>query len=177
MEDWLAMAARIGGLLFAVGAIGALAVYGTRAEPHSAGWRHITPARTHKFTLMLGLAMTGLMLYVWLFVGSSRPDAAQQMRVLFFLIIGFGGGSGFMAWQIRRIRQLGLRWSGRTMAYCAGGTEQERSFDDITAIAPTLWGSVEISFRDGTRLRVDPTASGARELLKTIAGDIGRMPA
>lgn len=147
----------------------ALAAAGAQARPDHRGWRPIRPGPMHWTALILSAGLTCLMAYVWLFVGSSRPDAERQMNILFWLIVAFGCGGVIAGWSILAIGRRAARWRGQTIAFAGRDGETTRAFADVEALVPSRWGSVKIAFRDGASLVMDPNAKGAGELLEKLA--------
>lgn len=147
----------------------ALAAASAQARPDHRGWRAIRPGPMHWTALILSAGLTCLLAYVWLFVGSSRPDAERQMNILFWLIVAFGGGGLIAGWSILAIGRRATRWRGQTIVFAGPDGETTRAFADVEALASSPLGSMRIIFRDGVRLVVDPYAKGASELLDKLA--------
>jgi uncharacterized membrane protein len=59
-----------------------------RAQAYD-GWRYLRPGAVTWISLPLNLGLTGLLTYVYLFVGNRRADAESQMVALFLLCVGF----------------------------------------------------------------------------------------
>ena len=151
-------------------AVHLLAALAMRDAPDVRGWRHVKPGPMYRFGIWLGAGMTMFMAYIWLFVGSSRPDGAQQMQILYWLILAFGAGTIIVIWQGWQVRRTALRWRGDQMVWRAGGQEVSRRFSDIVGMEKSILGAVTIGFSDGTRLRVDPHASHAMALIDAVGG-------
>ncbi|MBK8375179.1 hypothetical protein [Sphingorhabdus sp.] len=141
-----------------------------RDAPDVRGWRVVKPGPMYGVGVWLGAGLTALMAYIWLFVGSNRADGAQQMQILFWLILAFGAGTMIVIWQGWQVRRTALRWRGDQMVWRAGGAEISRRFADVVSMEKSLLGPVTISFTDGTRLRVDPNASHAMALIEALDG-------
>lgn len=161
--------------ILVIGLVSAIVVHllgmlAMRDAPDVRGWRMIKPGPMYSVGIWLGAGLTAFMAYIWLFVGSSRPDGAQQMQILFWLILAFGGGTIIVIWQGLHVRRLGLRWRSDQMIWRAKGQEVSRRFNDVTGLEKSLLGVVTISFADGTRLKVDPNASHAMALIETLGG-------
>ena len=137
------------------------------------GWRQIKPGPMHWTAALLSAALFIFMSWIWLFVGSSRPDGAQQMRILFWLIVAFGSGSIVAAASIHAISRRAVRWRGRTIAYASNGGDAvaRRTFGDIAGMRTGITG-VHIQFKDGSSVVVDPYAVGGAELLESITDHI-----
>jgi hypothetical protein len=148
----------------------ALGAVGANSQPDRRGWRSITPSPMHWMGLWLSAGLSGFMTYIYLFVGSTRPDAAHQMTVLFWLIVAFGLSAIVAAVCIRLVRSGAVRWRGTTIVSCGRNGEETRQLSDVVRLDGTLFGSVIVGFRDGATLRLDPYASGAAELIEKISG-------
>lgn len=153
------------------GIVHILCLIGLQSRPDYHGWRTITPGAMHWTGLGLGAALTVLFAYVWLFVGSSRPDGAQQMAILFWLIVAFGMGTIVTGFAVRSIRKQDIRWRGRSIAFAGKTGIEKRSIENISGMRPTLLGMC-IRFADGSTLVLDPYAAGAPALLDAIAEHI-----
>lgn len=157
------------GLIAALGVF-ALVTWASKSPPDEQGWRSVKPGGTYAFGLCLGTLLTMGMAYVWLFVGSSRPDGAEQMRVLFWLIIAFGCGTLITLFQYGQARRTAIRWRGDVLTWRGkGGAEQSRKLSDVAALRKAIMGPVYIVFGDGVELRVDPFATNAPLLLETLS--------
>ncbi|MGE3246519.1 MAG: hypothetical protein AB7F96_00980 [Beijerinckiaceae bacterium] len=152
----------------AAGVVGILAMLGAQSRPNRKGWRAIKAGPMHWTGLGLGTALVILMSYVWLFVGSTRPDAEQQMSILFYLILAFGAGTIILGCQCWLLARRAIFWRGTTIRFTQGGAPQVRAFDDVEALATTMWGRAIVRFRDGTELTLDPHAQGAEELIARL---------
>lgn len=147
----------------------ALAVWAQKPVEDRHGWRPIRPGAIYRVGIGLGMAVTMLMAWVLLFVGSSRPDGAQQMQILFWLIVAFGAGTLFTLFQFVRVRRMAMRWRGETLVWRgAGGTEISRKLSAAVAVRTSIGGWVVIAFADGTKARIDPYSSNAEALIDTV---------
>jgi Ni/Fe-hydrogenase subunit HybB-like protein len=131
------------------------------------GWHYLTPSAMEWFALIGSFALTALMLWVYHFVGSARPDAASQMLILKCLIAAFAAGTGLVFFTSFACE---LRWNDRTI-------EQRRlllgakalQFADIVAGGMNpLTQAVWIAAADGTVIRFSPYANGAESLTRMI---------
>ena len=156
--------------ILAAGVVAALCAASATSQPDQRGWRSITPSPMHWTGLWLSAGLSSFMTYIYLFVGSTRPDAAHQMKVLFWLIVAFGLGTIVAAVCIRLVRRSAVRWRGTTIVSSSRIGEETRRLSDVVRLDGTLVGSVIVGFCDGTTLRLDPYASGAAELIEKISG-------
>ena len=152
--------------LFAGAPVAALSALAVRAPPDRAGWRRIAPGPMHWIGLGLGAGLVPLMVYVRLFVGSKRADAATQMEILTWLIVAFALGTVVLALSIATIRRRAIRWRGARVAWRRGGRERAADLGTVVAIRGNWLGYRVLAFEDGTALWLDPYARGARELLE-----------
>jgi hypothetical protein len=153
------------------GALGvwALSRFTLRAKPDQRGWRSLKPGAMHWTGLTLSSGLVALFLYVRVFVGSSRTDAASQMAILNLLIVGFGIGMAVTAWQMRQMVRTDAHWRGSKLKWRdPTGAEQVRSLDQVSGMRRNPFGRIAITFSDGAVVRVDPYATGAAELCDRI---------
>src|SRR5262245_29324400 len=73
-------------------------------------WRLVGPGGAHWFCFLGCWALTALISWVWLFVGSGRRDAEQQMLYALLLVLAFGVGSAWSGFYVARLRRTALRW-------------------------------------------------------------------
>lgn len=167
--DWLLRLAPVWSGL--AGALGAwlLVRHAAKAAPIRNGWRQVRPGAIYGFGIVAGLGLVCFMLYIRLFVGSSRPDAGHQMNVLTGLIAAFTIGIAICAWQARSILRLGAHWRGSQLAYTGqGGERVVRSLTEVAGMRRTWIGNVELAFRDGEVVRLDEHATGVPALCHRI---------
>ena len=157
----------IAGLVAAV-TVAVLVALAGKAPPDKAGWRRIAPSPMHWTGIVLGTGLVLLMAYVRLFVGSSRADAESQMNILTWMIAAFAMGTIAVALSMAAIRRRAIRWRGGRIVYRRGGVDHEADLAAVTAIRNNAVGQVVLSFADGSALRVDPYARGARELIESV---------
>lgn len=130
------------------------------------GWRYLSPSPLHWFGLVLCLGLTSLMLYVWLFVGSSRADADTQMKILLGLVVLGGAGSLYMLTTCLAVR---IRWnSERIERWLGPKLVASILFSDIAGATALPGDMLRIRTKDGDALAVDPTLNGADDLLEAL---------
>lgn len=156
---------------FLVSAVVTAVLSALAAKPgkEKAGWRHIVPSPMHWAGLILGGGLVLLMGWVRLFVGSSRADNGQQMTILGWLIAAFALGTVAVAVSIIGIRRTSVRTRGTQLVWRAGGLDQAANLDDLREIKGDWLGAIVFKFADGRRLRVDPHARGAAQLIEAAA--------
>lgn len=148
--------------------ISGLALLGAKVTPDTRGWRSLKPSAMHWVGFGLSAGLSLFMAYIYLFVGSSRPDGPQQMRILFWLIVAFALGSLIASVCMFMIRRSAVRWRGWTLAFTGQHGPESRQLTDITSLRMTPLGRVLVQFKDGATLAIDPYASGAAELIERI---------
>lgn len=143
---------------------------GEQARPPS--WAVIRPSEMHWIGLVGAGAIVSLMAYVGLFIGSSRADAAFQMRVLWLLVAAFSAGACVYLWQMRQIVQTDARWRGTRLTWqpADGGPRLTRDLSEVAGMHRPWFGPVRIAFVDGAELRIDPYATKVPELWNRIVG-------
>lgn len=166
---------------FVVGLVCALVIVlgmlGSQARPDFRGWRQIKAGPMHWTALVLGAVLTCFMAFIWLFVGSTRADAAQQMTILFGLICAFGLGTVGAGIQALLINRRALRWRAGIIRFASASGAESRNFTDISDIRQRPWGNVVVEFADGGSVKVDPYAQGASQLIDAVASELGsRQP-
>jgi MFS family permease len=148
----------------------ALTTWASKSPPDQQGWRNLKPGGTYIFAIGLGTLFTIGMAYVWLFVGSSRPDGESQMRILFWLIVAFGLGTLITLFQYGQARRTAMRWRGDTLCWRSkGGVEHTRKLIEAVALRRAFMGPIYIVFGDGVEARVDPYANNAMMLIQKMA--------
>ena len=159
------LAAIAGGV---VTSILSLLVARARSRPDMRGWRHLKPSAMHWTGIGLGGGLCLLMVYVRLFVGSSRADAQTQMTILTWLIIFFGLLTIVTAIAMHAIQRRSVRWRGTSLSFTRGSVTEQRNFDEVQQVRVNPLGQAVVSFTDRSFLRIDPHASGASELLELL---------
>lgn len=166
-------ASRVIVIVVAACVVAALAAAGITTRPDHRGWRLIKPSPMHWTALGLCAALSGFMAYIYLFVGSTRPDAEHQMKILFWLIVAFGIGAIAAAFSIGLVRRGVVRWRGSAIAFAGRNGQETRQLADVVRLEYSRFGRAIVSFRDGTTLRLDPYASGAPQLIDKISDMLG----
>ncbi|MGQ3344582.1 hypothetical protein [Bosea sp. (in: a-proteobacteria)] len=159
------LAAIAGGV---VTAILSLLVARAKSRPDIRGWRHLKPSPMHWTGIGLGDGLCLLMVYIRLFVGSSRADAETQMTILTWLIILFGFLTIATAIAMHALQRRSVRWRGTSLSFTRGSVTEQRKFDEVQQVRVNPLGQAVVFFADGSFLRIDPHASGASELLELL---------
>ncbi|MCE2830013.1 MAG: hypothetical protein LW742_09750 [Sphingomonadales bacterium] len=132
----------------------------------------ITPAPLHWSAIILSAALFLFIGYIWLFVGSSRPDGASQMRIAFWLSVIFGAGSVVAAFQTMRIMRSVLSLRGNEIAFQKTGDQILLRCSDVIFGERRWGGEIRFGFDDGTILDVDPYARNADRLIERLADQL-----
>ena len=136
--------------------------------PRFPGWQVVKPGRMHWVSFVGSWAFSALMTWIWLFVGSARCDAKRQMFYALLLIGAFGAGAAWSGFYIRHLRRTALRWLGTEIRWQKMGREISQEMEDFDACRRGLDGSLQLSFRDGTILKLDPHAQNAVDLISEV---------
>lgn len=145
-----------------------------RAEPCRVhGWRVVGPSAMHWFAFLGCWALSALISWVWLFVGSARQDADVQMGYALLLILAFGGGAAWSGFYIAQLRRVALRWRGTAIHWRARGRDVVEDMTYFDAFRRAFSGALHFRFRDGTILKLDPYARNAEELMAAISERTG----
>ncbi len=156
--------------LVAMLAVYALATWTGRSPPDQRGWRAIRPGAMYGVGISLGTVLTLGMAWVWLFVGSNRPDGTEQMRILFWLIVAFGLGTFITLVQFGELRRAAMRWRGDRLVWRdRQGQEYDRKLGEAVALRRAFMGPVFAVFGDGAEARIDPNATNASDLIEALA--------
>jgi hypothetical protein len=150
-----------------------LAVLFRSAPPPSPGWRVVGPGGTHWFCFVGSWAFSALMSWVWLFVGSARRDAEQQLTYLLALVSAFGVSAVLSGFFMVRLRRMALRWWGGKLRWRAKGRDIDQNMADFESWRKAWSGLIHLRFRDGTILKLDPYARDAEELAVAINERVG----
>ncbi len=147
----------------------ALASWDRNRPPDRRGWRSLKPGATYMFAIGVGTLLTLAMSYIWLFVGSTRPDGERQMEILFWLILTFGTATLITLFQYRVSMRSAMHWRGDLLHWQAKGTEHRRKLTEAVRLRRTFMGPYYVVFNDGQEARVDPYTNNAMALVEMIA--------
>ena len=152
-------------------AASALALF--RPKPIT-GWRAVAPGAGYWAALLLCLALSAFIGWIWAFIGSSRGDAATQMRIAWWLAFLFGCGAAFAGLRILRLYRQSLRWRGQVMAW--NGSGGPVAMGSLASLKTNRLGFAQARFNDGQSLSIALAAAGAAELVDQIADVNGLAP-
>jgi hypothetical protein len=142
------------------------------ATPDRSGWRHVRPGPMHWTGCILAGGLVGLMGYIGLFVGSSRPDAEFQMQVMYGLLVAFAIGGAACTWQMRLIARRAVSFRGKQIAFCDDRRQRVvRHFAEIAEMRNSWLYGITIRFSNGTSLRLDPNAVASADLCERIMSE------
>lgn len=144
---------------------GFLAVH--RRTPPRAGWHQLTPSAMEWVALTGAIGFTALMVWIYYFVGSSRPDAPAQMATLRILIFAFSIGAAIV---FLSSFSSDLRWSNeRIEQRRLGRPAKIICWKDLTGAGVGAWSGLGwATGADGTVIRFSLYQSGAPQLLDEI---------
>ncbi len=155
--------------VLALMATSVLVSLGHNTPPDKRGWRHLKPGPMYRVAITGGSIFTGFLAYIWLFVGSSRPDGQSQMQILFWLIMAFGVGTLITLIQYRGALLMAMHWRGKTLVWNGrDGSEYCRHLSDSVGLRHAWTGWVYIVFDDGLEARIDPYTNHASALIETV---------
>ena len=164
--DWTA---NLSGLLGA--SIAALLGYWSLRNQKSArknaeGWKALSPSGYLHFAFFGSLAFATLILWVRLFVGSSRPDAATQENIMVVLIVVFASAALWLWWNYYAV---GISWRGRMIRIHRGRRVTEYRLDQIASKRFVVWRSEYVlEFSDGRKVVFSPYMRGGKELAEKL---------
>lgn len=130
------------------------------------GWFYLRPGYVHLIAVVLGLALSMVLNYMYFFVGSARVDAERQMDMLFWLCLFFNGGTMIAAY-VTSIEQV--RWNDtfierRTVFF----ERRSMSWHELARFGQEPSEYLWISSFDGPRIRFSPYDSGVGDLIRKI---------
>lgn len=172
MQWWIDLLSPFAAGLLLAGAAALLAHFGLERRKPPRGWRKVGPGPMLTAAVLGCAALTGLMTYVRLFVGSTRADAEQQMLILTVLIAAFAAGAIYSCLIVRKVLKSDLRWQKGRLNYAgADGQRITRQFAEVAGIDPRPLRDLDcrIWFDDSTWLDVASIAGNARDMLEAIA--------
>lgn len=78
----------------------------------------------HWFSFAGSWAISGLISWIWIFVGSSRSDADTQMMWALALALFFAAGAAWGGLHVASLRRISLRWRGAQIRWEAKGASR-----------------------------------------------------
>jgi hypothetical protein len=152
--------------------MGALGLLQRKRPVEHAEWKYLTAGAMEWFGLVLSLGLTGLLAYVFFFVGSARADAAFQMQVLQVLIVAFALSSAYLLYSACMVT---TRWNeGRLEQESFGFGRRTICFTDICRLSPLTWAdALRIDSVDGTRIYVPLYQNGAATFVAELKATLG----
>lgn len=128
------------------------------------GGKRLTFSRKVWFAFLASAAFASLLLYVELFIGSARADAAEQHFHLRCLIAGFASGALYFGWILwmDQVTWTEQEISRRTLT----GKEISLRWNEVVQFRMTRYAqSLDFLASDGTTLRVHSHFDGVPELI------------
>jgi hypothetical protein len=144
------------------------------APQKTPGWRMVGPGGTYWFCFLGTWAFATLVSWVWLFVGSARRDAEEQMGYALLLIAAFGLGAAGTGFYMAALHRMALRWRGTVIRWREKGSVVSQDMADFDAWRRTWSGYMLLRFKGGAVLKLDPHARNAEELAAAISEITGR---
>ena len=134
------------------------------------GWRYLTPGPMVWTGLVLSIGLTGLLSYVYLFVGSARPDAEFQMKVLLGLTVSFNLVTILIAYStvVEEVRWNETEIQRRTWLF----SRRAMTWPQLAAFSIEMSGYWWIRFYHGPKIRFSPYSNGFDQLVRKIADNL-----
>ena len=136
------------------------------AQIDSSGWYWLRPGFIHYFTLIGCAAFAGFMWWVYLFIGSARPDAATQEVAMLLLAVAMTAGAAYV-WFACFLRRYA--WAEDTFKVHLFNCVKTFDFSKLADINFKHNGqTVVLSFSDGKRISFSADMHGAGDLADHI---------
>ena len=132
------------------------------------GWRYLTPGPMMWTGLVLGFGLTGLFSYIYLFVGSARPDAEFQMKMLLALTVSFNLITLLIAYSTVEVRWNETGIQRRTWLF----SRRAMAWPQLAAFGVEVSGYWWIRSYDGPKIRFSPYSNGFDQLVRKIADNL-----
>ena len=134
------------------------------------GWRYLTPGPMVWTGLVLSIGLTGLLSYVYLFVGSARPDAEFQMKVLLGLTVSFNLVTILIAYStvVEEVRWNETEIQRRTWLF----SRRAMTWPQLAAFSIEMSGYWWIRSYHGPKIRFSPYSNGFDQLVRKIADNL-----
>jgi len=136
-----------------------------RAQVHD-GWHYLRPGAAIWIFLPVSLGFTGLLMYMYLFVGSARADAETQMKVLFLLCLVFSLITIHIAYTtaVERVRWNETHIERRTLFF----ETRSMGWHELARAGAERSGYLWIASFHGPKIRFSPYSNGAGELIAKV---------
>lgn len=141
-----------------------------RNAPMQDGWRYLAPGPMVWTGLVLGFGLTGLFSYVYLFVGSARPDAEFQMKMLLILTVSFNLLTVLIAYStvVEEVRWSETGIERRTLLF----SRRAMTWPQLAAVGIEMSGYWWIRSYEGPKIRFSPYSNGFDQLVRKIAENL-----
>jgi hypothetical protein len=143
-----------------------------RVDADPAGWRTVRAGAAVWLPILISAALSLGLLSIYVFVGSSRADAASQMRICLGLAIAFAGGALAVAWSAFA-RALSWRGDELQVRPLIGAPVAKR-FSELAEVQMRASGLFRLTFADGYAVSLSPYMLGAKQLLEALGHPTGR---
>jgi hypothetical protein len=135
----------------------------------TAGWRAVGPSGMHWFCFAGLWALSAFITWIWIFVGSRRPDGDTQMMWALALALFFAVGAAWGGLHVASLRRASLRWRGAQIRWEAKGASQAKEMAGIVSAKRRANGALRLTFADGNVFDLDIHASNADAFLASIS--------
>jgi hypothetical protein len=137
------------------------------SAPDHEGWYRLRPLPTVYAVLLGAAAFSLLLFFVRFFVGSSLPDADDQMFACFLTALGFMILALLLAYNAfwRSVEWKGTTLRVRTLL----GSHRHLSFDELKCVVHRNYaGMFDLHFANGQVVKLSIMMKGTGELLKSL---------
>jgi hypothetical protein len=129
-------------------------------------WRQLGTGWLLHFAFFGSVAFAGFMLWLYLFVGSARADAATQELFTVLLFIAFATASLWLLWHYYLVS---VHWRDAALRVRRLGRVHEYAASQIVRKRYVSWRSEYVlEFDDGRRIVFSPYARGGIELAEAL---------
>lgn len=115
------------------------------------------------------IAFSLVIFWIWLFVGSDKPDAEQEMQMAYWMAVAFALGGSYLAHYITVLKMQNTRWLDREiLRNDRKGNVCSYSMADFVSFKRNWKSEIDVCFSDGQVLSVDPYTKNADMFLGTV---------
>lgn len=116
--------------------------------------------------IAFGAGFAALLVYIFNFIGSSRPDAATQMTILWGLMATFSLGNTLLVWGAMTLVKPNIRWHGDSLSFTLrDGSRVTRDLVEIVGFRGSNEQIINFQFRDGLTLGISRYANNLGAML------------
>ena len=137
------------------------------SQPDNEGWSRLRPSATVYGVLVSAAAFSLLLFYVRLFVGSSLPDADDQMFACLLTALGFMTLTLLLAYNAF---WRSVEWRGNTLRVRPLlGSPLRLGFDELRGVVHRSYvGTLDLHFANGQVVKLSIMMTGTVELLNSL---------